>query len=449
MMLDATLDIFYTGLDYSMMKSHDKDVQHIVDQISSSKIVDHIRLFNKSGVILFSSDTLEIGRNMKDAASHHPEESLDEKNYFLIENRYIYSTILPIENKPPCQKCHNEKPAIAYLDLNTDLTRAEINFYTGSIHIIFLAIVIIIILFLGFYFLFDHFINKRLASFIAALDEVEGGNLSAHIPVKNKDEFGVLEGHFNRMVRHLRNSQDKIEELHSEQLQRADKLVTLGELAAEMAHEINNPAGIIMSRADYLQMESQKIQETQKYIEDFDVILKQTEKISKITGNILKYGRKLPRKFGTFDLIQSVENSLNMLEPRLKKKAIKLLKQFDQNTLNIVGDSQQIEQVLINLINNAIDAMPEFGELTVIVRKKGVNDYQLVVKDTGCGIDEHSLKQIYSPFYTTKSSDRGTGLGLYIVRNICKNHGADIDCQSSPNNGTTFTIIFHINNIQS
>jgi signal transduction histidine kinase len=121
---------------------------------------------------------------------------------------------------------------------------------------------------------------------------------------------------------------------------------------------------------------------------------------------------------------------------------------LDQNPCDIVGDSQQIEQVLINLINNAIDAMSDFGELTVIVRKKGENECQLVVKDTGGGIDEHSLNHIYSPFYTTKSSDRGTGLGLYIVRNICKNHGADIDCQSSPKIGTTFTIIFHNNNIQ-
>jgi len=352
MMLDATLDIFYTGLDYSMMKSHDKDVQHIVEQITSSRIVDNIRLFNKSGIILFSSDSSEIGKHLQTTSPTQLDGALDEKSYFLIKNQNIYSTILPIENKQPCQKCHTEKPAIAYLNLDTDLTRAEINFYTGSVHIIFLAIAVIMILFLGFYFLFDHFINKRLASFITALDEVEGGNLSVHIPIKNEDEFGVLEGHFNRMTKHLRISLEKIEELHSEQLQRADKLVTLGELAAEMAHEINNPAGIIMSRADYLQMESQKLPEIQKYTEDLEVILKQTEKISKITGNILKYGRKIPREFGIFDLRQSVENSLNMLEPRLKKKGIKLIKKLDQHPSNIVGDSQQIEQVLINLINN-------------------------------------------------------------------------------------------------
>ena len=449
MMLDATLDIFYTGLEYSMMKSHEKDIQHIVEQISSSRIVDHICLFNKTGTILFSSDTNEVGKNIHVTVPTYFNESPDEKHYYPIENKNIYSTMIPIENRPPCQRCHLEKPAIAYLNLDTDFTRAEINFYTGSVHIIFLAILVIAVLFFGFYFLFNHFINKRLSSFILALDEVEHGNLAIHIPIKKNDEFGVLEGHFNRMVKHLRGSQDKIEELHSEQLQRADKLVTLGELAAEMAHEINNPAGIIMSRTDYLQMEAQKNKEVRKYTEDLEVILRQTEKISKITGNILKYGRRIPREFNTFNLVQCVENGLNMLEPRLNKKEIHLVKEFDSNTCNIVGDSLQIEQVIINLVNNAIDAMPELGELTVIVQNIATNDCQLVVKDSGCGIDEHALKHIYSPFYTTKSSERGTGLGLYIIRNICKNHGADIDCQSSPGKGTTFTINFHQNTISS
>jgi len=448
MLLDATLDIFYTGLDHSMMHSHDKDVQHIIEQISSSKIIDHIRVFNEPGVILYSSDSSEVGRNMRKTAPNHLKGSLDKRSIFRMEDRNIYSTILPIENKPSCQKCHDEMPNIAYLDLDTDFTRAEINFYTGSIHIIFLAIAVIIVLFFGFYFLFNHFINKRLANFIAALDEVEDGNLSVHIPIKKEDEFGMLEGHFNRMVENLHQSHDKIDELHSEQLQRADKLVTLGELAAEMAHEINNPAGIIMSRADYLQIESQKNPGGQKYVEDLEVILNQINKISKITGNILKYSRKLPREFRPFDLVQSVENSLSMLEPRMKKKGIKMTKKFDTDTCNLVGDPQQIEQVLINLINNAIDAMQDSGELTVNIGRNDENDCQLLVMDTGEGIGEHSLEHIFSPFYTTKSPERGTGLGLYIVRNICKNHGADIDCRSTVGKGTVFTITFNKNSVQ-
>jgi len=448
-MLETALDTFMAGLENMMIQSDKKDVQHIIKKVSLGKGVEHLRIFSASGIILYSTDTTEVGKNMSIVAPHHLEKSLDQKNVFLLKDRDIYSTTLPIANKPVCQSCHNDESIIAYLDIDTDLTRAEINFYTGSIHIIFLAIAVIFILFFGFYFLFNHFINKRLANFIAALDNVEGGNLSVHIPVKKQDEFGVLEGHFNRMTNNLKTFQEKIQELHSEQLQRADKLVTLGELAAEMAHEINNPAGIIMTRADYLQMESQKSPGFQKYMGDLDVILKQTERISKITGNILKYGKKRPHEFRPFDLRQSVESSLNILEPRLLKKEIKLTKRCAEDACNLIGDPQQIEQILINLINNAVDAMQNFGELTVIIGKNDVNECQLHIKDTGDGIDEHSLKNIFSPFFTTKSPERGTGLGLYIVRNICKNHGADIDCQSSVGEGSTFTITFHKNSVQT
>ena len=123
-------------------------------------------------------------------------------------------------------------------------------------------------------------------------------------------------------------------------------------------------------------------------------------------------------------------------------------KKFDTDTCNLLGDPQQIEQVLINLINNAIDAMQDSGELTVNIGRNDENDCQLLVMDTGEGIGEHSLEHIFSPFYTTKSPERGTGLGLYIVRNICKNHGADIDCRSEVGKGTVFTITFSENSAQ-
>ena len=147
MLLNATLDIFYSGLDHSMMHSHEKDIQHIIEQISSSKIIDHIRVFNEPGVILYSSDTTDIGNNMQKIAPHHLEESLDKRSIFLMEERDVYSATLPIKNKPSCQKCHDEMPNIAYLDLDADFTRAEINFYTGSINLIVLANAGIILLF--------------------------------------------------------------------------------------------------------------------------------------------------------------------------------------------------------------------------------------------------------------------------------------------------------------
>jgi signal transduction histidine kinase len=365
----------------------------------------------------------------------------------LIKSEDIYSITVPVENKPSCQACHGQKSSIAYLDIDTDLTRAEVNFYTGSVHIIFLALAIIIVLFFGFYFLFNHFINQPLAKFITALDEVEKGNLSLQLPVKKHDEFGVLGRHFNRMVTNLRKSQETIEELHSEQLRRADKLVTLGELAAEMAHEINNPAGIIMSRGDYLKIEALKDPGLVEYSEDLEVIINQINKVSKITSNILKYGKKFPKKFQTFDLGKLVKESLSILEPRFIKKNITLITQIESKFCEIYGDPQQIEQVVINLVNNAIEALQDPRELTIGILANQ-NECKFWVKDTGQGIEQEAMEQIYSPFFTTKLPEMGTGLGLYIVRNICKNHNADISCESTLGNGTTFTITFKKKNTQ-
>jgi two-component system NtrC family sensor kinase len=306
---------------------------------------------------------------------------------------------------------------------------------------IFLAIAMLVILFFGFYYIFNHFIRKPLLRFRKALDQVDEGNLNISLPAEKDNEIGVLEGHFNQMVKNLKDSNDQIEAFHFEQLQRADKMVTLGELAAEMAHEINNPAGIVMSRADYLQMMMRKNPADPAYMEDLEVILKQVEKISNITGNILKYSKKLPKNFQSLDLIPVIEDSLSLLGPRLNKKKIKVRTIYQVDKAAISGDPVQMEQVLTNLINNAIDAMDPDDLLSISVSRDD-RGLVLVVEDTGAGMDEETEQNIFSPFFTTKTGDKGTGLGLYIVKNILKNHGAAITCRSEAGTGTSFEIIF-------
>ena len=284
------------------------------------------------------------------------------------------------------------------------------------------------------------------------MDRVKSGDLSTRLPAKKDDEFGIIEGHFNHMISHLSASQEKIDALHFEQLQRADKMVTLGELAAEMAHEINNPAGIIMSRTDYLLLETDEKQDIGYYKDDLEVILNQTEKISRITGSILKYSRKLPKDFKEINILKVVDESAGILRPRFEKKNITLNKsykcEYNCPKANIFGDFQQMEQVFTNLFNNALDAMQEGGKLHVDIRCLSVSKVQVKITDTGIGMSDEVKSQILSPFYTTKSAEKGTGLGLYIAKNICNNHNAEIICESAINIGTTFTILFNKDGIQ-
>ena len=448
-MLTTTLDVVYEGIMNAMMLCQQKNIQEILDEVGKNQSITHIRIYDKKGVILFSTNHQEKGSNVSEFGPHHTQIVNQVFEYVeLKKGKNVYSVARPIENKPYCQDCHKQKKTIAYLDVDVSLTPAERAFYTGSFHIIMLSVLIVIFLVSGFYFLFNRYINKPLQSFISALDRVKAGNLNIRLPEKKKDEFGVLEQHFNHMVNTLKDSREQIEKMHIEELQRADKLVTLGELAAEMAHEINNPAAVILTRSDFLRLELENEQNgnSSKYLEDLDVIISQTNKISRITNSILKFSKKLPRDFREVNILKIIDESLHILEPRLKSKNIQQLTEYqcDYNCKEaiIYGDENQLEQMLTNLFNNAIDAMDDGGILRVKVECLADHSVCLTIIDNGCGMDEKTQNNIFNPFYTTKGRKNGTGLGLYIVKNICKNHNAEISCSSTLREGTTFTITF-------
>jgi len=441
-MLETTLSVIRNCIHNSMLND-EKDVQRIVDRYAGNEHIEHVRIMDDDGVVLYSSNKDEKDINIRQLApSHTPPDEIKERKIEILRDEKIYYASEPILNAPSCQKCHGNEDVIAYLDIDTHFSKAETRFYTGSFHVIFLAIVMTGVLLAGFITFFNLFINKPLKKVITALNEVEGGNLDTNITFNSEDEFGIVGRQFNQMVKRIQSSQKEIEDLHYEQLQRADKLVTLGELAAEMAHEINNPSAVIMARADYLQMEMDEHPEFKKYSEDFEVIINQISKISKITGSILKYGKKRPKDFQETDLIAVINESLNILEPRITKKNIKIVKEIKCTDCKIFGDNIQCEQAITNILNNAIDAIVSDGKIVITLEPSGEQQCYLKISDNGTGIDEHTQQQIFSPFYTTKNAEKGTGLGLYIVKNILYNHQAEITCESELNKGSTFTIKF-------
>jgi signal transduction histidine kinase len=439
MMLATTLEVVDSGLYQVMLLGEKKNVQQLVDNIALNQGIEHIRFFDHQGKILYSSRLEEIGKNLKVLTPYHDLSAIDTSGRLsLYDQENIYSFIQPVINRSECRVCHGDANIISYLDIDIDLTDAEKTFNTASDYILFLAILIIFILVLGFYYLFNFFITKPLNRIITALNEVKKGNLAVRLSAVKKDEMGIVEQHFNTMVNRIQNDQHHIEEMHFEELRRADKLVTLGELAAEMAHEINNPAGIILSRSDYLQM----IPELKKHHNDLEVITKQVDKISRITKNILKYSKKPIKHFQQVDLISILNGCFSFLEPRIIKKKINIIKKIEVMNPHITGDALQIEQTFINLINNAIDALAPEGNIIITIRRDENYNLQVKIEDNGTGMDDHTKEQIFSPFFTTKSDDKGTGLGLYIVKNICKDHQAEINCASTLGEGSTFTITF-------
>lgn len=446
LLLESTLDMLMFGLDNYMMMGMNKNVQNIIEEIGQSKDVDHIRIISAEGKILFSSNIREINRSIKQVSPLHkfnPLEVKNKKNLVISKEFKSYMAFQPILNKKKCQKCHDNGPIIAYLDVDTHLTKAETNFFTGSFHLIFLGIAILIFLVIGLIVIFSKFINQPIQEMITAFNKVEKGDLSANIKVKFNDEFGRLSASFNRMVNNIKSSRDKIEELHFEQLLRADKLATIGEMTSQIAHEINNYMGIIFSRVDYLNLEVHRNSELKKFASDMETIQNQIEKVSKITKNILLHSKKTMIEKKSVNLIELIEQSLLIFEPIMKKRNIIIEKNYSVQKAEILGDSSQLEQMIVNLVYNSLDAMKNEGKITITVLADNEGKFIMKIEDNGIGMKSDILKNIFSPFFTTKENEKGTGLGLYIVKRICDAHNATIFCKSAEQEGTTFSIKFN------
>ena len=440
-LLNTVFDMTSYRLEIAM-DSDKKDIRAIMRELSEDANIENIRILSPSGLVNYANDSTDEKKminQLSDQKLFKPDQrrkiiySGGEKKYLAIE---------PIFNSAKCQKCHGTDAILGYLNVETDATDAEVNFFTGIVHIIMFGLVVIIVLLVGSNKLYDIFINKPLNNFLYAIDKVENGNFDVRIQHNNSDEFGVLTNHFNKMMDNFVESNAKIEELNFQKLQRADRLVTLGELTSGIAHEINNNTAIIMTRVDYLRLASTQDSSLIKYREDLDVIIHQLELLSKITGETLKYSKKPGGSVSKINLKEVMDNSLNMLKPVAKKRNINLVRNYsDEDNILIEGNFVQMEQVFNNLIGNALDAIDEGGTITINV-SSGTDTYEVSVKDNGSGIKPEILKNIFLPFFTTKNEEEGTGLGLYIVKNICNSHGVELTCESKFGKGTTFFLKF-------
>jgi len=442
-MLDTTSDLIRYGLKAAMMTGHPEDLKEVIDALSMKDAIYHIRIFDKNGIIKFSSNISEINKNITSIEPHHIDfKQIVNKVMSMGPEKKKYLITAPIINEKICQSCHEEQRTIAYLDVETNLTLAENLFYTGFGHMIYLGWAVVIILSIGLYLIFNKFISSPLKKLAIALKDVEKGHLNVQLKGNQNDEISSVFKHFNAMTSNLKSSSEKIDKMHMAELQRLGRLTTLGELTSQTAHEVNNHIAIISSRIDYLSLESKKVEELQKFVEDYEVLQDQISKISYITGNILKYSRKQNSEKKEINLANIIRDNASLYNDILEKKKIKLIVNINAKNVVTVADAVQINQVLTNLINNAADAIHNDGNIIITLLCDIDNNLVLSVEDDGPGIKNELTDEIFSPFFTTKNSKTNTGLGLYIVKKICDNHNAEIHCASDPENCTKFTITF-------
>jgi two-component system NtrC family sensor kinase len=237
-----------------------------------------------------------------------------------------------------------------------------------------------------------------------------------------------------------------------DQLSQAAKLASIGELVDSVAHEINTPLGIISSHIDALKLQKDY---PVKFSEDLEVIKNQTKRINNYTKSLLNYSHRIPFNPKPENLTAIIDECLFLLNPLFHSKRIKIIKNYNHDMPLIDIDKGQIEQVFINLFNNAADAIGINGEIRIdlhieeknisAVNKGEIKYAAITITDSGIGIQPKDINNIFETFFTTKQVGKGTGLGLPISKAIILRHKGKIEVYSEPRKFTTFRIFLPVN----
>jgi signal transduction histidine kinase len=219
-------------------------------------------------------------------------------------------------------------------------------------------------------------------------------------------------------------------------LAQSEKLAAIGQLAAGVAHEINNPLDGIQNCIRAVMAEPEDEEQTKVFL---PLALEGLYKIEVLVKQLLDYAKPKSQEMKICNISSILEESISLTRFKLKEKQIQLITDYKQDRFKIHGEAQYLGQVFVNLILNSVDAMDKKGKL--IIKFDGNNEKAFIkIIDDGCGIPKENIKKIFDPFYTTKQKKNGTGLGLYLSYNVIKAHGGDIFVTSKVNSGSEFII---------
>ncbi|MGA2981126.1 MAG: ATP-binding protein [Terriglobales bacterium] len=285
------------------------------------------------------------------------------------------------------------------------------------------------------------FIQRPMVELQEKIALVSEGDLDVAVSfAKRNDEIGDLGRNFNHMLQQLRESREEIETLHRTQMSRAEYLATLGELAAGLAHEIRNPLAGIAGVIEIIGRDLPSTSPARAVVKDVRLEIAQ---INRILTDLLETARPHPPQICLSNLNTTVEHAVMLARQQVLSKPIKIELQQAPDLAEVEHDSDQIHQVLLNLLLNAVQAMEDAGTVRVEIGSRD-DHATVVVCDTGRGIPPQNLPNIFRPFYTTKGN--GTGLGLSLARRIVEEHHGRIDVSSVVGKGSKFTVVlpFHM-----
>ena len=470
-------DTIKRSLWYDMLHNYRDALYNVIEAIGRQEGIEKVRIFNKKGMVMFSSHKEEIGEVVDKRAEacyachaeDRPLERLDtpkRTRIYQANDHRILGMISPIYNEPACYNapCHAHPPeqtVLGVLDVSLSLATADqrikelkektILFATFTI----MAISVIIGLFIR------RAVHRPVKELVEGTKRIAHGDFDYTIPFSSKDELGQLAEAFNDMTQRLKRAHREIQELirtleqkveeRTEELKRAqyqllqsEKLASIGKLAATIAHEINNPLNGILTYTKLIErklaQDSLQRDEVERFRSYLTIMERETERCSNIVRNLLDFARQRePSLKPDVDVNAVVEEALSLVANRMALQEITLEKDYGKLP-PITADPLQLRQAFLNILINSCEAIQDAGGLIRISTSFLPQQQRVKVEfsDNGIGIQEEDLHRIFDPFFTTK--EKGTGLGLSVVYGIINSHQGKIEVRSAPKDGTTITI---------
>jgi len=446
-------DTIRSSTHSDMMENRREALQRQIEGIGKQDGIRQVRVFNRKGQIGFSSNTGEIGRILDPSsesctACHrgggtllHPSPP-DRTRILQGRDERLLSVITPIPNEPGCSQsaCHAHEPSdtlLGVLEVSVSLADVDQRLASGRMRLVLLALAAIGAGSLALWWLTRTLVLQPVRSLAAATHRIAEGELGVTVPAPSSHELGDLARSFNTMTTRLSETQ--------RQLAQADKLASVGRLAAGIAHEINNPLTGVLTYSSLLANRTTGEQDRS----DLDVIVRETKRCREIVRNLLDFARPAAPKRASTDLNEVVRRSVAVVMNQLAIERVQLTLDLAESLPTVSADANQIQQVLVNLLINASDAIGEGGG-TIRMSSRPVEGnpaekaapppgVEIAVEDDGAGISADQLSRVFEPFFTTKGS-RGTGLGLAVTWGIVEAHGGSILVDSIVGRGSRFTV---------
>lgn len=467
---------------HAMLADNRAAAYEVMRTIAEKQGIDRIRIFNREGQLMFSTDKAES----QSVAASRSEFCLpchtnsEVKLHPGVESRYRTGTspngyrtlnmVTPIYNEPSCSEaaCHAHPASmkvVGVLDVALRLDTVERQQAEATVHLFATQALEILLVAAMAFLLVRRFVARPIEELVAGTKKVSEMELDSPISISHKSqEFERLAESFNVMRVRLKSALGELNQFterletkvaeRTEQLKAAhqkllhsDRLASLGQLSASVAHEINNPISGVLNLSMLLEriMKDGKVppgreDEVRRYLAR---ISSETARVGRIVSDLLAFSRRSKPQRTNADLNKLVSSTVSLVSHKLKLSETTAVLELAPDLPEVPCDPSQIQQVVLNLVLNAAEACQPKGGGTIRIATRRTGDgksVELAVEDDGEGIAPENLSKIFDPFFTTKPEGKGVGLGLAVLYGIVQAHDGEIDVKSRPGQGTTFLV---------